>query len=351
MKPRNDNTAPIIAVPPDAQACFRDLLDKVNLIALTLDPDARLTYCNEYFLKLTGWSFKEIEGCNFYELFVPPSIEDLKPLLADLFRDIPDTWHHENDIFTRSGERRTIRWNNILLRDALGHPVAAGSIGEDITDRRILERALNDGHARERGDLEKQLHDGLGQELAGIALLARSLATSAGRDRLDIAEDLARLSVIASNAIESCRRIARGLAPFSEVQGGLVHAIKQLTVPPVDGRGPSLEFSVSQTAPVALQAEACDHVYHVAQEAVANAMHHSGASSVKVALQIHSAYISVEISDDGAGFAAGGDGTAGLDLRMMQHRAVLLQASLRIEPCGVSGTRLLLTCAQPAGRD
>src|ERR1700733_10371544 len=63
---------------PDAQTCFRDLLDKVNLIAVMIDHNARITYCNQYFLTLTGWSFEEIEGRNWHDLFVPPSIEDLR---------------------------------------------------------------------------------------------------------------------------------------------------------------------------------------------------------------------------------------------------------------------------------
>jgi PAS domain S-box-containing protein len=333
---------------PDAQTCFRDLLNNVNLIAVTIDRNARITYCNEFFLRLTGWSFKEIEGRNWHELFVPPSIEDLRPLLADLFRDLPGTWHHENDIFTRSGERRSVRWNNILLRDALGYAVAAGSIGEDVTDRKKLERALTDCNARERGSVEKELHDGLGQELVGIALLARSLATSASRDRLDIARDLQHLSVIASNAIESCRKIARGFAPFSELQGGLVHAIRQLTVVPAQWHGPSLEFSAHQTAPLLLSAEACDHVYHLAQEGLSNAVKHAGATCIKIALQIHPGLISLTISDDGVGVPKVSDHGTGLGINMMRHRAALLQAKLRFETCEAGGTRLVLTCSQPA---
>jgi PAS domain S-box-containing protein len=340
--------AAALDTPPDAQTCFRDLLDKVNLIAVTIDRDARITYCNEFFLRLTGWTFAEIDGRNWHELFVPPSIEDLRPLFADMFLDLPETWHHENDIFTRTGERRSVRWNNIILRDSLGVAVAAGSIGEDVTDRKHLERALADCNVRERDDLEKELHDGLGQELVGIALLARSLATSVGRDHRDIAQDLQHLSIIASQAVESCRKIARGFAPFSEMQGGLVQAIKQLTAAPGKSSRAQLEFSVSQTAPLLLSAEACDHVYHLAQEALAIAIEHSGAASVKVDLQIHPTLVSVTILDDGTGISKLGELGPGLGTKMMHHRAALLQATLRVELRDTGGTRLVLTCGQPA---
>ena len=278
---------------------------------------------------------------------MPPSIEDLRPLISEIFRDLPASWHHENDIFTRSGERRSIRWNNILLRDAQGNAVGAGSIGEDVTDRKKLERAVTDCNARERGSLERELHDGLGQELVGIALLARSLSTSASRDCLGIAEDLQRLSVIASNAIESCRKIARGFAPFSELQGGLVHAIKQLTVVPAHWHGPTLEFSAQQTAPLLLSSEACDHVYHLAQEGLSNAVKHAGATCIKISLNIEPGLVSMSIADDGIGVSKVSDLGAGLGMKMMRHRAAMLHASLRIEAGKDRGTRLLLTCGQP----
>jgi PAS domain-containing protein len=91
-----DSLTPQLASTPDTQTCFRDLLGNVNLIAVMIDRNARITYCNDFFLRLTGWSFAEIEGRSWHEVFVPPSIEDLRPLFADMFRDLPGTWHQEN---------------------------------------------------------------------------------------------------------------------------------------------------------------------------------------------------------------------------------------------------------------
>jgi signal transduction histidine kinase len=222
----------------------------------------------------------------------------------------------------------------------MGNAIGAGSIGEDVTDRKKLERALADYHDRERSDLEKAMYDGLGQELAGIALLARSLATSAARDQLAIAEDLHRLSVIASKTIESCSKIARGFAPFSELHGGLVHAIRLLTVVPRDWSGPRLEFSLLQTAPMTLTAEACAHIYHWVLEGLTHAIKHSGARLIQIALSVDPAEVCVKISDDGVGVPVGAS-------KMMQHRAALLQATLRCEAVDGGGTRLTLTCGQP----
>jgi PAS domain S-box-containing protein len=328
-----------------AHARFKDLFDNVGLMAVMVDPRAQITYCNESFSQLTGWSLDELRGRLWHEFFAPPAVDETAVFAADRFSDEANAWRVENDILTRSGEKRIIRWNNILLRDVVGKPVAAAGIGEDVTDHKTIERALMDRNARERVSLERDLHDGLGQELAGIALLARSLATSADRDKLDIAADLARLSTIASDAIESCRRIARVISPFSDVQGGLVQALRQLTQG--DHRGAAIEFVVYQTAGLMLSPDASDHLYRIAQEWLSGTLHRSAARSVIVSLNIHSAAVRLEILDDGVAAQGTAESSPGIGYKMMQHRAAQLEARLSIEPRIPCGTRLLLEFSQP----
>jgi PAS domain S-box-containing protein len=334
----------------DAKLRFRDLLDNVALMAVMVNPRAQITYCNEYFSRLTGWTFDELHGRPWHDIFAPPVMDDSALFAAGRFNDACDAcdaWRVEKDILTRSGERRIIRWNNILLRDVIGTPVAAAGIGEDVTDHKKVERALMDCHAKERCSLERDLHDGLGQELAGIALLAKSLATSADRDKLKIATDLARLSTIASDAIESCRRIAREMSPFSDLHGGLVQALRQLTVRPDDGRGAAIKFVVCQTAPLALSADASDQVYRIAQEWL-TILQRYAAGSIIVSVNIHPAVLRLEVVDDGVAAPRMAQSGMGVGLKMLQHRAALLGAQLTVETPVPCGNRLLLELGQPA---
>ena len=73
---------------------------------------------------------------------------------------------------------------------------------QDIAERKRLERALLDVGVREQQHLGQELHDGLGQELTGLALLARGIAGEARKQQLANAEDLEGLSQIASRAID-----------------------------------------------------------------------------------------------------------------------------------------------------
>jgi PAS domain S-box-containing protein len=327
---------------PDGRACFIELMSHVNLLAVMFNSNAEITYCNDHFIRVTGWSFNELVGRRWYDVFVPPWAGDLAVPFSHMFKNKQHAWHHDSDLLTRSGERHWVRWNSINLRDMTGTVVGAASLGENITERRNLERALLDSSARERRNLQSELHDGLGQELFGIALSARSLAVDQGKG--SIAGDLRRLSKDANAAIETCRRISRGLSPLSDVEGGLVIALQRLASPPADWDGPTLDFSATQSTPLRLSSETQDHLYRLAQEGLTNALRHAEASSIKILLDIQPTTVTLEIIDDGVGMPMNVEASAGMGLKLMRYRANVLRAHFRISPGSPRGTHLLFRC-------
>ena len=127
----------------ESERRFTDLLGNVELISMMLDREARITYCNEYLLFLTGWQYEEVIGKSWWELFLPPESQDLRnAFFTSLLDNQPEALHHENNILTRSGERRFIRWSNTVLRSEDGEVIGTASIGEDITDHKLAERNL-----------------------------------------------------------------------------------------------------------------------------------------------------------------------------------------------------------------
>lgn len=122
----------------ESERRFREVLENVRLLAVMLDLDGRITFCNEYLLEVTGWDQQEILGRNWFDLFIPE---------GNVAREIWRTFvqegrlqpHAENEIVTRDGRRRLISWNNTALRDPEGQVIGITSIGEDITERREAE--------------------------------------------------------------------------------------------------------------------------------------------------------------------------------------------------------------------
>jgi diguanylate cyclase (GGDEF)-like protein/PAS domain S-box-containing protein len=118
----------------ESERRFSDMFGKVDLISVMLDREGRLTYCNDYLLRLTGWRREEVIGRDWFELFIPSSC-DLKDRFAAVLADLPSASHHDNEILTRSGGQRLIQWTNTTLRSASGEVIGTASIGDDITER------------------------------------------------------------------------------------------------------------------------------------------------------------------------------------------------------------------------
>jgi diguanylate cyclase (GGDEF)-like protein/PAS domain S-box-containing protein len=130
----------------ESERRFSEMLENVELVSLMLDRQARITYCNEYLLRLTGWRREEMLGRSCFEFLIPPDLDGMKDFFATLLANAPGAGHHENEILTRAGERRLIRWNNSMLRSEDGEVIGIASLGEDITEQKRAEvriRRLN----------------------------------------------------------------------------------------------------------------------------------------------------------------------------------------------------------------
>ena len=126
----------------ESERRFASMMDNVQMVSIMLDREARITYCNDYLLNLTGWRREEIIGRSWFDLFVPPELVEMKQVFADLIADVPEAWHHDNEILTKSGERRLIRWHNTVLRSIAGEVVGTASLGEDITEQDSARREI-----------------------------------------------------------------------------------------------------------------------------------------------------------------------------------------------------------------
>jgi two-component system cell cycle sensor histidine kinase/response regulator CckA len=142
----------------ESERRFSDMLRNLELVSVMLDRDMRITWCNDHLLRLTDWRREDVIGRDWFELFIPPEIfSEVRRVHAALLDDQPAAWHYENEILIRSGTRRLIRWNNSVLRSASGDVIGTASIGEDITERRQAEAALQSSEARTKAIVQSSL--------------------------------------------------------------------------------------------------------------------------------------------------------------------------------------------------
>lgn len=127
------------------------VLSNMQFAGVMLDRNANIIFCNDYLLDLTGWKREEVLEKNWFDLFLPPEI--VPEIQSVFFRTVENAdfpSNHENEIFTKDGNKRVIAWNNTILKDSSGRISSVISVGEDITDHRLTETSLlnSKGHLR-----------------------------------------------------------------------------------------------------------------------------------------------------------------------------------------------------------
>lgn len=218
----------------------------------------------------------------------------------------------------------------------------------DLTDRKRLEAEVLDISDREQRRIGQDLHDGLGQHLAGIELMSQVLeqrvASVKARDAAALAGEVAKITRHVRDAISQTRSLARGLSPVVLESEGLMAALHQLA-----GQAEQM-FQIQcrfECAPPVLVDEpsVATHLYRVAQEAVSNAVKHGKARSVMIRLRATSERLFLMVKDDGVGIPKTLPKTKGMGLRIMQYRAGMIGGSLVVERDSEGGTSIL--CSVP----
>ncbi|GMQ80841.1 MAG: hypothetical protein BMS9Abin05_0270 [Rhodothermia bacterium] len=214
----------------------------------------------------------------------------------------------------------------------------------DITDRRQLEHEILRITDQERRRIGQDLHDGLGQMLTGIGLIARSLVTRMEQEGSSHIEEMREVTELMKEADRNARTIARGLVPVELDVNGLEHALRMLVTDVEQLFGSRCTFHQSGTVPV-LEMSAMTNLYRIAQESLSNAIKHGNADSVRIELQSKSGKLTLSIIDDGIGFSEDLPKNQGMGIPIMNYRARAIGATLEIGASGTKGTTV--TCSLP----
>ena len=175
----------------------------------------------------------------------------------------------------------------------------------------------------ERRRIRRDLHDGLGPELAGMALQLDSLASRLRAIR-PWRSELSDCATGCSRLVTEVRRIVEGLRPSAVDELGLAEALRELGAA---GTEPAFSVRVPDSfgdLPAAVEVAA----YRIAAEACANVIRHAHASRCCVEAEVRDGWLTLTVADDGTGFGA--EATAGVGLQSLHDRAAEVGGSLEI---------------------
>jgi signal transduction histidine kinase len=212
-----------------------------------------------------------------------------------------------------------------------------------IREREELEKALLQISEREQTRIGQDLHDGLGQHLAGIELMSQVLEQNLSAKKLKA--EAARASDIARHvreAISQTRLLARGLSPFVLESEGLLSGLKELAARTETLFGVACEYQSVGSVQVADPAVA-NHLYRIAQEAISNAIKHGKAKRIHIRLENTNGRLLLSVKDDGSGIPSVLQEKRGIGLRIMQYRAGMIGGTLTAERDPAGGT--IVSCS------
>jgi PAS domain S-box-containing protein len=276
---------------------------------------------------------------------------DCAGMLADILADVSlgrtldnyETVHRRRD-----GSPVTVSLSVSPVRDDFGRVTGAAVIARDITERIQLEKDIVESSANERRRIGHDLHDGLGQFLAGISLRAKALEVSLAADGSLHVDDARELTGLVSNAIGQTRSLARGLDPIEIEHGALDTALQGLAAEAEKLFGIRCVFA-ARAGNIKIPSQCGLALYRITQEAIHNAVKHGNASCIEIELAKGESGLSLRIKDDGVGFNVSAVGKTGMGLRVMNYRARSIGAVFKID--SEIGKGVELQCVLPLDSD
>ncbi len=209
-----------------------------------------------------------------------------------------------------------------------------------LTNARLYERSRELTIAEERSRIAHELHDAVSQKLFSLRLTAQAAATLMDRDPQRAKGELAHVAELAAQAVDELRAAVVELRPAALDDDGLMATLR--TQIQVLDRAHSAHVTFTTSGIKALPAAQEEAMLRVAQEALHNALRHSGAEKVRVTLDKHGQGAVLRVIDDGAGFDPKAIRSAGrhLGLVSMRDRSSGVGGRLTVESEPGKGTTI-----------
>jgi two-component system CheB/CheR fusion protein len=286
---------------------------------------------------LFGYEVKELLGKNINQLMPSPHSELHDGYIKD---------------YLETGNKKVIGTGRQLLglrKDGSQFPMYL-SLGEiqlqnthlfaglimDLSTQQKLQREILAIPAREQQRIGEELHDGLGQQLTGLSMLAQSLLNKASKPEHELASQLASGL---HEALTQVRKLARGLMPIQIYADGFRISLQEITESIEQQSNIPIKLQIDDVV-LLFDDDTATHLYRIVQESLNNAVKHAEASRINVSLKVEQDHGVLEIIDNGVGIPLDIEDKSGLGLNIMKHRCGLFDGEITINPAGERGTKV-----------
>jgi PAS domain S-box-containing protein len=323
----------------------RALLDNFPFAVWLKDVESRFLFVNEGFVRTFGNnSAEKMVGKNDFDIAPYDMAVGYRKIDSKVMETLEQNITEE--LILTEGVPKWFETCKAPVIDLNGKLLGTVGFARDVSERKMLEHSLVSLSEEFQRSIGRELHDNLGQIISAIAyqsIAIQNKIAGAGNVK-EFANDIAFISYQAQKAISQCKKLAHGLVPFELENSGLAAALADYAADISHSHEMCCEY-VGHREAIIGDSNLELNLFRIVQEAVNNAVRHSGGRRVTISLYLCENTLLLSIRDDGQG-AAGVEkkrhSTPGLGLKIMQYRANQLGVKLKFNYPVDGGTEVLL---------
>ena len=330
-----------VAARADAESGLRRVADAMTEGFVVVDPQWRITFANQVTARYANEPVAPFEGRDVWQVFPTLAGTELETALRAAAASgepaVIETWREQRGVWIEARLFPSPAGMAVFFSDVTQRRRARETLAERQRELQRLAGELLTVQSEERRAIARELHDEMGQQLAALRINLQVLAANCDDETLHrrLDDSLA----IVQTTIAQVRSRALDLHPAILDDLGLAAALQWLCERQSQRAGVPIRL-VDGAALPALPPAVALACFRIAQEAIANALHHGRPEHIDVVLSAEDGMLELIVSDDGSGFAPLDGAHTSLGLLSMRERARQLGGELLLQSQHNQGTRV-----------
>jgi PAS domain S-box-containing protein len=312
----------------ESEARYLAVINDQTELICRFTEDGVLTFVNKAYCRYFDKTPQDLLGRPFFPLIPEKDREYVHAMFSSLSPAQPIV-HYENRVIRPDGSMGWMEWTDRAIYNKNGEFIEYQGVGRDITVRKQLQNRLLEASEREQKRLAADLHDGLCQDLKSLEIDVALLEDTIGQIDAGAAARATQIGKSINKAVRTAYSIVRGMLPAGLDAESFSSALLNLIEQSRTQEKINIKASIDNTLKPAGSTQAY-HLYRIAQEALGNAIHHSGASSIQIQWGRNGEHSELSIQDDGGGFDESDRNRpgGGMGMLVMHSRAQAIGANI-----------------------
>ena len=319
------------------QAILNELLKRGSQAIVLLDTEAKIVFCSQSIMSITGYEPTELIGRSAFDFFHPPDL----PAAKQHHQYVTDV--NENSfaaVIQIRNKQEDMIWIDAVVNNLLHVPeinalfvVLKNSSNAGAEERKLVE-AVAEAKEQERQFLASELHDNINQIITATKLLVDTARFNPGKEQL-LRLSSENLQLVA----DEIRKLSYSMVTYDLQEFGLAFAVKSFLATISKASVVRFRIRSEESAMKMITAQQQLQVYRIIQEATNNIIRHAEASSAEITLRVRENLIYLVINDNGKGFSMNRF-KPGMGLSSISNRIKVLQGHFHVRAPKGTGTTI-----------